>query len=126
MSYLNDLNIIGKSFEDHLSNLRRSFEHIRKFGLKLKPQKCCLFQTEVPFLGKLVSRQGVSVDPNKIKAIIDWLVPKSKKDESFLGFMNYHWDHIKDFADITLCLYELIGLLTFKTFQMDTGAPNII
>ena len=110
MSYLNDLNVIGKSFEDHLSNLRRSFEHIRKFGLKLKPWKCCLFQTEVPFLGKLVSRQGVSVDPNKIKAIIDWPVPKSKKDvESFLGFMNYHQDHIKDFADITVCLYELIG-----------------
>ena len=110
LSYLDDLNVIGKSFEDHLSNLRRSFKHIRKFGLKLKPQKCCLFQTEVPFLGKLVSRQGVSVDPNKIKAIIDWPVPKSKKDvESFLGFMNYHWDHIKDFADITVCLYELIG-----------------
>ena len=83
MSYLDDLNVIGKSFEDHLSNLRRSFECIRKFGLKLKPQKCCLFQTEVPFLGKLVSRQGVSIDSNKIKAIIDWPVPKSKKDVVF-------------------------------------------
>ena len=85
MSYLNDLNVIRKSFEDHLSNLRRSFECIRKFGLKLKPWNCCLFQTEVPFLEKLVSRHGVSVDPNKIKSIIDWPVPKSKKDvESFL------------------------------------------
>ena len=53
LSYLDDLNVIGKSFEDHLSNLRRSFKRIRKFGLKLKPWKCCLFQTEVPFLGKL-------------------------------------------------------------------------
>ena len=78
--------------------------------IEAEPWKCCLFQTEVPFLGKLVSRQGVSIDPNKIKAIIDWPVPKSKKDvESFLGFMNYHQDHIKDFADITVCLYELIG-----------------
>ena len=68
LSYLDDLNVIGKSFEDHLSNLRRSFKRIRKFGLKLKPRKCCLFQTEVPFLGKLVSRQGVSVHPNKIKS----------------------------------------------------------
>ena len=79
LSYLDDLNVIGKNFEDHLSNLKRSFKCIRKFGLKLKPWKCCLFQTEVPFLGKLVSRQGVAVYPNKIKVIIDWPVPKSKK-----------------------------------------------
>ena len=100
----------GTSFDDHLTNLRKSFEHIRQYGLKLKPQKCCLFQTEVPFLGKLVSREGMAVDPKKTKAVMDWPIPKSQRDvESFLGFVNYHRHHIKDFAEIASCLYELTG-----------------
>ena len=51
LSYLDDLNVLGTSFEDHLTNLRKSFKCIRQYGLKLKPRKCCFLQTEVPFLG---------------------------------------------------------------------------
>ena len=84
LSFLDDLNVLGTSFEDHLTNLRKSFECIRQYGLKLKPQKCYLFQTEVPFLGKLVSREGIAVDPKKTKAVMDWPIPKSQRDvESF-------------------------------------------
>ena len=55
--------------------------------------------------------KGVAVDPNKIKAILEWPAPKSRKDvEAFLGFVNYHWDHIKEYAHISTCLYELTGL----------------
>ena len=110
LSYLDDLNVLGTSFEDHLANLRKSFECIRQYGLKLKPRKCCLFQTEVPFLGKLVSREGIAVDPKKTKAVMDWLIPKSWRDvETFLVFINYHQYYIKDFAEIASCLYELTG-----------------
>ena len=110
LSYLNDLNVLGTSFEDHLANLRKSFKCIRQYGLKLKPQKCCLFQTEVPFLGKLVSREGIAMDPKKTKAVMDWPIPKSQRDVvSFLGFVNYHRHHIKGFAEIASCLYELTG-----------------
>ena len=63
LSYLDDLNVLGTSFDDHLTNLRKSFKCIRQYGLKLKPRKCCLFQTEVPFLGKLISREGIAMDP---------------------------------------------------------------
>ena len=76
----------------------------------MKPKKCCLFQQEVPFLGKVASWKGLSVDPDKIKAVVDWPVPKKRRDvESFLGFVNYHCDHIKDFAKIASALYELTG-----------------
>ena len=101
---------LGTNFEDHLANLRKSFKRIRQYGLKLKPRKCCLFQTEVPLLGKLVSREGIAVDPKKTKAVMDWPIPKSQRDvESFLGFVNYHQHHIKGFAEIASCLYELTG-----------------
>ena len=110
LTYLNDLNVMQNVFHDHLQNLRKSFEHLLNYQLKLKPCKCCLFQTEIPFLGWLVSNKGVAVDPNKIKAILEWPVPKSKKDvEAFLGFVNYHRDHIKEYVHISACLYELTG-----------------
>ena len=65
---------------------------------------------EVPFLGKLVSREGIALDPKKHKAVMDWPIPKSRRDvESLLGFVNYHQHHIKDFAEIASCLYELTG-----------------
>ena len=110
LSYLDDLNILGTSFDDHLTNLRKSFKCIRQYGLKLKPQKCCLFQMEVPFLEKLVSREGIAVDPKKTKAVMDWPISKSQRDvESFLGFVNYYQHHRNDFAEIVSCLYELTG-----------------
>ena len=73
LTYLDDLNVLGNGFCDHLQNLRNSFEHLHRYQLKLKPCRCCLFQTEVPFLGQLVSNKGVAVDPNKIKAILELL-----------------------------------------------------
>ena len=107
LTYLDDLNVIGNGFHDHL---QKSFECLHKYQLKLKPCRCCLFQTEVPFLGWLVSNKMVAVDPNKIKAILEWPVPKSRKGvETFLGFVNYHLDHIKEYAHISACLYELTG-----------------
>ena len=51
LTYLDDLNVIGTGFHNHLQNLQRSFEDLFQYNLKLKPHKCCLFQTEVPFWG---------------------------------------------------------------------------
>ena len=58
--------VIGKSFSEHLTNLRRVFERFREANLKLKPEKCYLAGNEVLYLGYVVSRQGVIADPTKI------------------------------------------------------------
>ena len=91
LTYLDDLNVLGRNFKDHLSNLVQSFERLRKYNLKLKPQKCHFFQKEVPFLGRLATTQGIAIDPNKIKVVLEWPAPTNKREvESFLGFANYH------------------------------------
>ena len=54
LAYLDDIFILGKSFKGHLTNIRKALLRLRKYNLKLKPRKCVLFQTEVPFLGRLV------------------------------------------------------------------------
>ena len=67
-----------------------------------------MFQTEVPFLGRLVGQKGVSIDPGKIEAVKKWPVPRNVQElQSFLGFVNYHQDHIKDFLVVTESLYAL-------------------
>ena len=80
LTNLDDLNVIGTGFQNHLQNLQKSFEHLHHYYLKLKPCKCVLFQTEVPFLGRLVSNKGIAVDPNKVQAVLAWPVPQNRKD----------------------------------------------
>ena len=110
LTYLDDINVLGTGFEDHLTNLRKVFERLQEHNLKLKPRKCKFFQTEVPFLGKLATRDGLAVDPKKIEAVISWPVPTNKRDvESFLGFVNYHRHHIKDYAKLAAPLYHITG-----------------
>ena len=110
LTYRDDLNIIGKSFQDHLDNLVMSFGRLREYNLKMKPRKCVFFQKEVPFLGKLATTEGIAVDPNKVKAVTNWPIPTYRREvESFLGFVNYHRTHIKEYAHIASPLYGLTG-----------------
>ena len=110
LTYLDDINVLRTGFEDHLKNLRKVFECLQENNLKLKPRKCKFFQTKVPFLGKLMTRDGLAVDPRKIEAIVLWSIPKSKRDvESFLGFVNYHRHHIKGYANLAAPLYSVTG-----------------
>ena len=73
--YLDDVIVIGKDFNDHYNHLQEVLIRRQAAGLKLKPSKCHLFQTEVRYLGHIVSRRGVSTDPDKISAVADWPVP---------------------------------------------------
>ena len=61
--YLDDIIVLGKSFENGLGNLRNVLHRFRDFNLKLKPKKCELFKDQAEFLGKLAIAKGVSVSP---------------------------------------------------------------
>ena len=114
LTYLDDINVLGRGFEDHLQNLRKAFERLQENNLKLKPKKCKFFQTEVPFLGKLATQKGLAVDPKKVEAVVSWPVPTCRKEvESFLGFVNYHRNHIKDYAQLAAPLYDITGKKEF-------------
>ena len=108
LAYLDDIFVLGKSFKGHLLNIRKALLRLRKYNLKLKPRKCILFQTEVPFLGRLVGQNGIFIDAGKIEIVKKWPVPRNIQElQSFLGFVNYQGDHIKDFAVMTESLYDL-------------------
>jgi hypothetical protein len=109
LAYLDDIIVLGKNFKDHLNNLRKVFERFRQYNLKFKPKKCVLFGTEVDFLGRRVSREGVSIPECKVKSVLQWPRPTTKTDiESFLGFINYHRDFIPGMASEAAVLYDLV------------------
>ena len=106
--YLDDLIILGTDFDNTLAILRKVFQRFQENGLKLKPRKCIFFKQEVEFLGKLVSEHGVSIAPGKMDVLKNWPRPSNAKElQSFLGFMNYHRNHIHHFAKTSEDLYAL-------------------
>ena len=63
---------------------------LEKYNLRLNPKKCVFGVTSGKFLGHIVSKRGIEVDPDKIKAIQEMLVPKTEKDvQRFIGKLQY-------------------------------------
>jgi hypothetical protein len=106
--YLDDVIVLGRSFDGNLENLREAFLSFRNVNLKLKPVKCIIFQDKTEFLGKLVSKDGIRITPKKLDAIHNWPVPSNRKQlESFIGYVNYHRAHIQGFAGLMRPLHNL-------------------
>jgi len=84
---LDDVIIYSDSFEGMLSRLGQIFVRLRSANLKLNSKKCSFFKREIKYLGHVVSREGIKTDPEKISAVTDWPIPRTKKQvRSFLGF----------------------------------------
>ena len=73
--YLDDVLVIGKSFSEHINNLKKVFERFLMKNLKLKPEKCCLAGSAVLYLGYVFSRDCILADPAKIDAVKIFLNP---------------------------------------------------
>jgi len=73
--YLDVVIVISPDFATHVSHLREVFDHLQSAGLKLKPSKCTPLQPEVKYLGYVVGRDGVAIDPEKAQAVEEWTVP---------------------------------------------------
>lgn len=78
--FLDDILVMGKSFADHLQNLQLVFERFRRYGLKLKPAKCLMFQTEVEFLGRKVNKTGMAIGDEYVEVVKKWQIPKTTKE----------------------------------------------
>lgn len=114
--YLDDIIIFSDSFDTHLDRLEAVFQRIHKYNLKLKASKCEFFQSQVTYLGHVVSEEGIKTDPEKIRVLKEWPVPKSVKDvRKFLGFTGYYRRFIKGFASVVRPLNDLlVGCSTKK------------
>ena len=88
--YVNDMIVKSKDRESHTINLRKFFERIKEYRLRLNPQKCTFGVTAGKLLGFLVSDRGIKVDPSKFKVILEMPPPRSEKEiKGFLGRLQY-------------------------------------
>ena len=106
--YLDDVIVMGRTFEEHLTNLANVLTRLRDANLRLKPQKCAFAGQRVTFLGHVVSPEGVATDPEKTRKVREWPQPTSVKEvRQFLGLVSYYRSFIKDFSQIAKPLYRL-------------------
>jgi hypothetical protein len=88
--YVDDMIVKAKEREEHLQALRKFFERIRKYRLRLNPEKCTFGVTAGKMLGFMITTRGIEVDPSKIKAILEMEPPQTEKEvRSFLGKIQF-------------------------------------
>uniref|UniRef100_A0A2N9EKU0 Uncharacterized protein n=1 Tax=Fagus sylvatica TaxID=28930 RepID=A0A2N9EKU0_FAGSY len=78
--YVDDMLVKSKNDEDHLSDLKETFQTLRRYNMKLNPAKCVFGVSSGKFLGFMVSQRGIEANPDKIKAILDMSPPKTIKE----------------------------------------------
>lgn len=88
--FMDDLTVFSKKQGDHVSNLCKVFKKCREFGISLNPKKCIFGVTEGKLLGHVISKKGISIDPERIQAILKIQLPGNKKElKSFFGKINF-------------------------------------
>ena len=109
IAFLDDLIIFSDTLEEHERRLRQVFERLRANGLKLSLEKCQFFHRSVKYLGHVVSALGISTDPDKIAAVMEWPRPHNQKElKSWLGFSGYYRRFIEGYAKIAQPLTDLL------------------
>ena len=106
--FVDDILIYSKTEKDHEDHLRVVLQTLRDHQLYAKFSKCEFWLTKVRFLGHVVSASGVSVDPEKVEAIMSWERPNSVFEiHSFLGLAGYYKRFIEDFSRLAAPMTKL-------------------
>ncbi|GAU37353.1 hypothetical protein TSUD_395350 [Trifolium subterraneum] len=106
--FINDILIYSKDPQEHAEHLRIVLHILREKQLYAKFSKCEFWLSEVKFLGHVISQGGVSVDPSKVEAVLNWERPRTVSEvRSFLGLVGYYRRFILGFSEIALPLTRL-------------------
>jgi hypothetical protein len=107
--FIDDILIFFKTEEEHEKHLRMVLEKLRSNQLYAKFSKCEFWLTEVAFLGHVISAGGISIDPSKVKDVLNWMPPTNASNiHSFLGLAGYYCRFIKDLSKITKPMTRLL------------------
>ena len=107
-TFFDDMIVYSKNEQEHRDHLTVVFNELRKNRLLINAKKSEFFLEEIHFLGHIVSKDGVRMDPAKVEAIKTWPDLKTVHDvRSFLGLCSYYRRFIRSFAEIASPLHAL-------------------
>lgn len=107
---IDDILVWRRSREEHDRRLCQMMDRVRAVNLKLNPDKCCFRVTEVPYVGHLLTDQGVKPDLAKTAAVRLIPLPEDRHGlQRFLGMTNYLAKFIPGYSDVTAPLLELLN-----------------
>ena len=78
--YVDDMLVKSRKEEDHLDDLRETFNTLRQYNMKLNPSKCAFGVSSGKFLGFIVSQRGIEANPEKVRAILEMSSPRTTKE----------------------------------------------
>ena len=106
--YLDDILIFSKTSDDHVKHVAEVCKRLQIAEFYIKISKCAFMVHELKFLGHIVGRDGVKVDPEKVKSVKAWLTPTCPKDvKSFVGLANYFRRFLLGFSTLVAPLTNL-------------------
>lgn len=108
--YLDDLIIVSKDFQSHLSTLVRIADQFCRANLTLNISKSSFCVTEVKYLGFVIGHGGIKTDPEKVEAILKWPTPKNiKQVRGFLGIAGWYRRFIDNFSTEVFPITEVLS-----------------
>jgi len=108
-AYLDDIVIVTPTFEEHMVWLKRVLDKITNAGLTVNPDKCEFCRSQVRYLGFIVQGEGLTVDPEKTRPILEYPAPRNIKQlRRFLGMSSWYRRFIPQFATLSEPLTRLL------------------
>ena len=115
---MDDILIAGSNTEHHDAVLRQVIERATSYNLKLNHQKCLIRQPAIPYIGHLLTSEGLKPDPSKVAAVRAMPTPKKKDDvKRFLGFVTDLAKFISNLSELDAPLRELLKTNTLFDWQ---------
>ena len=106
--YLDDILVFSRTLEEHAHHIDEVLTLMQQNNLFAKLKKCDFCKPELKYLGHIISKDGIKVDPAKISKVLEWPTPKSTKELlSFLGLTGYFQKFIQDYSSIIAPLDHL-------------------
>lgn len=124
-SYIDDIIVVTSTFEEHLFWLGKVFERLRGANLIINKEKSKFCQSEAKYLGFLVNKNGLEIDPEKIAPIRDYPIPRTLRQvRRFIGMASWFRAFIKNFASIITPISSLLKKGQKWNWGMDQQTPN--